>query len=262
MTWQNPATPNSAAALYNLQAQTLAVATLQNISPVTPITITGTGEIGCDISQWEGYELQFRASASSVSGGMNITLKWYNNLTDTIPVDTVIFEQVPIGLTATPFLSSGHGPMRGLYLVVDIQNSPPPNVTYTLTIAGTTRNYLYDDWRSNGTLPSLTASAAIPWTNELCIVNAASVAAGSNISRGIFMYAGRTWVHFDTQAGVGTLTLTIFDWNNNEIWASHPGEGASGDTELILPRGPCGLSVANTGGAAATCNIAIIADRV
>jgi hypothetical protein len=265
MTWQNPTQPNSAAALYSLISQTQSVATLQNLSPITPVTITGTGETACDVSLWNGYELQFSAASVSTGpgSGMTITLKWYNNLTDTIPVDIVTWESVPIGNAGSPYQSNGHGPMRGLYMVLDIEGSPPPNNLYTLLLSGTTRTYSWDDWRSNGVQAGFSLSAATPWTNELCMVFNGNVGAGGNLSRGIFMYAGRAFFHMDSEAGVGTLVATISDFNENNIVADYaPGEGKALDEEIILPRGSCTLNVANTGGAAATCNIAIIADRV
>lgn len=221
-----------------------------------------------NISAFSAYEIAFNAVAGSpaVQGQiLQVDIYWFDQLGDFTPVEHVRWE-VPCGvLTPFPGYSTwGHGPMAGQFMGIVVTNQLALGFPVAImSFTGTTRTWSNHDWRSDGGISTLATSAAVPYTNELAIINSAGVPLSSQISRQVFLYSGKCFLHTANLAAGGTLTAYIHDSSNNEIAAIHPPIGGQADEEIYLPRKLCTLIVQNASASAAgTANVALIADRI
>jgi hypothetical protein len=260
MTWQNPSNPFTAAPSFSTVGQSLGGGSTTVISPITPVTLTGVNKQGSDISQWASYEIQIATTCQTGDVGiLRVTLQWYNQITDTVAVDQVTFD-VPQNTTTVN--TGGHGPMRGSFMAVSILSEDANSSTISLFMNGSTRTYTNDDWRSNGVQIGNSNSSATPFTNELCVINNATVAANSAQTRGVYLYSGQAFIHCDASA-TGTLTFFLADWQSFTVAELHPGENGSADELLIMPRKVCTMTISNSSGTASGIgNVTLVADRV
>lgn len=251
---------NAASALYALTSQSIPITVTTNLVAANPVSLTGVGLSGVDISQYTSYELAFSSWTTTTDLLLKVILTFYNQITDTIPVDNITW-WVPIASSsASPIRVSGHGPNRGRYMAVQVFIGSPAATMPVFNLAGSNRFYPRHDWRSDAGVTGFTASAATAWSNELCVTLNPTVAASGSINRNILLYAGPAFIHFDTQAGVGTLVLSLVDQLTQAVLLTeHPGEGNSFDIIFNLPRVGCTIQVSNTGASAATCNFSVIA---
>jgi hypothetical protein len=275
--WQNPAyaVVNSTSLFVpNQQASTFAGVGFQPVpQPGVPVVVLGGAgpQAALDVVQvsaFSAYEVAMNFSVGSpvVSGQiMQVDIYWWDQLGDAVPVDHVRWE-IPVSAVnglLNGINSWGHGPMAGQWMAITIQNQTAtgfPNGTFSFT--GTTRNYTNHDWRSDGGLSNVTGSSAMPYTNELCVMTAQNIPATTgSAQRTVFLYSGQALFHSANLQGNGALQAVIQDSAGHEIVQLHPPENGAQDELIELPRRLCQIIVTNTGGAATTANVALIADR-
>lgn len=224
------------------------------------------------VSAYTGYEFSFSLGCAigPVQGGQicRIDVYWFDSLADNFPVDHVRFDCPVSGSFTGPTsgtLTWGHGPHAGNWMAVQFTDKTglASGIIGYFSMSGTTRNWTSHDWRSDGGLSSFSASAATPYTNELCMVSAANVPVSSTINRQIFLYSGNAFLHAENPGTAGTINVQIVDDDNLEICNIHPAIGANADLEILMPRKLCWLNIINSSGSAAgTANVALIADRI
>jgi hypothetical protein len=275
--WQNPAYPvvNSTSLFVSNQVVgNFAGVGFQPVAQpgVPAITLGGVGPQSTlqvvQVSAFSAYEISFNFSVGSplVTGQiMQVDIYWWDQLGDSVPVEHIRWE-LPVSAAnglANGFNTWGHGPMAGQWMAITVQNQTAtgfPNGVMSFT--GTTRNWTNHDWRSDGGISSVAASAAMPYTNELLAVSNAAVAASSSQSRQILLYSGQALFHSSNQAAQGTLTAVINDSAGHEIVQLHPPISGAADELIELPRRLCTIVISNSSATnAGTFSGAIIADR-
>jgi len=274
--WQNPAYP-----VVNSTSLFVPNQIVGNIGPpfqpvaqpgVPAIPLGGVGPQAAlnvvQVSAFSAYEIAFNFSVGSplVTGQVEqVDIYWWDQLGDEVPVEHIRWE-CPVSAAngiANGFNTWGHGPMAGQWMAIVVTNQTAtgfPNGIMSFT--GTTRNWSNHDWRSDGGLSNVAASAAMPYTNELLAVSNAAVAASSSQSRQILLYSGQALFHTSNQAATGTLTAVINDSAGHEIVQLHPPISGAADELIELPRRLCTVVITNSSGTASgTFSGAIIADR-
>jgi hypothetical protein len=271
--WQNPAYPVVNSTSLFVPNQPVSTATTFQPTPqpgIPVITLGGSGPQAAlnviQVSSFSAYEIamQLFEGSPGVAGEIcQVDIYWWDQLGDDVPVDHVRWEAAVLNSGAGPGTNTwGHGPMAGQWMAIQITNLTPPDVYQgTFSFTGTTRNYTNHDWRSDGGISNFAASAADPYSNELCVMSAQNVNAGATQTRQIFLYSGQALFHTANIAAAGTLTAVINDSAGHEIVQLHPAINGAADELIELPRRLCTVAVTNTGGAAGTANVAIIADR-
>lgn len=272
--WQNPAYPvvNSQSLFTPNQAiGGFAGIGFQPTSLVPSVPLGGTGPQNnlnvVQVSAFGSYEFAMNAVAGSpdVTGQiLQVDIYWWDNLGDFTPVEHVRWEVACGALSTFPGTNTwGHGPMAGQWMAIVVTNQTATGFPIgVMSFTGTTRTWNNHDWRSDGGISSLTASGAQPYSNELCVVNAANVPFSSTAQRQIFLYSGQALFHTGNAAAAGTLTMAIQDSAGREIISLHPAINGTADELIELPRRLCELIITNSSASAAgTANVAIIADR-
>jgi hypothetical protein len=274
--WQNETyTVENCQPLYQPNQLILPAAANQPIvaSGVQGTLLGGAGQYAgltvIPVSAYSGYEFAMGLACAvgpTVSGQITrVDMYWFDSLGDYIPVEHIRWDcpasNTLSGPSAPGFTTWGRGPHTGNWMAVTFTNKTnTSSMEGYFSLSGTTRNWTSHDWRSDGGISSQSASAATPYTNELCIASPA-VGANSSAQRQIFLYSGEAFLHIDSPA-TGTFAYEILDDDNNVLVNQHPGEGNSVDEYIKLPRKICYLDIINTGGAAGTPNVALTADRI
>jgi hypothetical protein len=237
---------------------------------VPGILLGGTGPQAAlqvvQVSAFSAYEIAMNAVAGSpdVTGQiLQVDIYWWDQLGDFTPVEHIRWEVACGALSPFPGTNTwGHGPMAGQWMAIVVTNQTATGFPVGLfSFTGTTRSWNNHDWRSDGGISSITGSSAFPYTNELCVVNAA-VPASSTAQRQILLYSGQALFHTGNSAAGGTLTMAIQDSAGREIVSLHPAIGGTNDELIELPRRLCQLIITNSSATAAgQAVVGIIADR-
>jgi hypothetical protein len=242
-----------------------------NLIPITPVSLTGSGLTGCSIAFYSAYEVlaQCLAGATAIAGCVQVTLTFYNQVTDVLPLATVKWV-IPSNNPAVSTL--GNGPMRGNFMAVQVASLEPSTVANPTTLSkfsltGSLRQAQNDNWQAGGVPFGTNNSSATPFTNQL-LNTSPSVPNGGAITRGILLYAGKARLFCENTGATGILVGSIQEniAPLNLLWhgaiAQNPGGANPTLVDLILPREPLTFQVQNTGAAAAVVNAFITADRV
>jgi hypothetical protein len=224
------------------------------------------GLTGTTVSYYNSYEISlFLSNGAGTLGIALVTVFWFAQATDANPVyESSWYCQANGG----GVLTVGSGPQRGNIMAITVQNLDVVGVvTVNLEITGSQRAISNDNWQSNGVQVTQTATNARPFTNELLVTTAATIAgSGATLTRGCFLYAGKAHLHIANLAAAGTFVGTLQDsvFQQAVIWSQGIPEIGTGpiDIDLILPHLPMQLIVVNTGAAAGTLTASLIADRV
>jgi hypothetical protein len=268
--WQNPSYPVvNAQSLYTPNQEINPFAsTSQPVTGLPTIPLGGSGPQAAlevvQVSAFAAYEVGINISpfAPIVAGQIcGVDIYWWDNLGDITPIEHVKFEAAVGDLSSIN--TWGHGPMAGQWMAIVLTNQTATSeYTCFFSFTGTTRSWQNHDWRSDGGISSVTASGASAYTNELCIGNALALgASGGTAQRQIFLYSGQALLHVANLQGAGTIQASIQDSGGREIAQVHPAENGSIDELIELPRRLCQAVLSNSGAAATTANLAIIADR-
>jgi hypothetical protein len=268
--WQNPSYPVvNAQSLYTPNQEINPFSTTsQPVTGLPTVPLGGSGPQAAlqvvQVSAFAAYEVGINITPfAPITAGQicGVDVYWWDQLGDVTPVEHVKWEAAVGDLTSTN--TWGHGPMSGQWMAIVLTNQTATS-TYTclFSYTGTTRPWNNHDWRSDGGISSVTASGASPYTNELCIGNALALAATTgSAQRQIYLYSGQALFHCSNLQSAGTIAAAIVDSNGREIAQIHPTENGSVDELIELPRRLCQVNLTNTGAAATTANVAIIADR-
>lgn len=242
-----------------------------NPTAISNVNLTGSGLNGCDVSFFSGYEIvmQMTANAAATVGLVKVTVLWFNQITDTIPIDEMIWT-VPANTGGA--ITIGRGFHRGNFMAIQIASQEGSGTAVTtltkLSISGSLRQFVSDYWQSNGVSLIGTTSAAKAFTNQLIVVLAASIGAGVTVNRFGFLYAGRAHLFLENQSNVGTFVGALFSSTtpSGMLWEGAIPQNLTGanpvSVDLILPRQPVILNVTNNGAAGGSLNCTLIADRV
>lgn len=245
-----------------------------NVPPSDQVTIpnflnpaTGLfGILGTSVIYYNSYEISLSLSqAAGTLGILQVTMYWFAQLTDVNPIYETVWD-VPSNVGGV--LTIGNGPQRGNFLAIVIQNLDPTGaISYQLSITGSQRSISNDNWMAGGVQITQSPSNAKPFSNQLLVVTAASIAgSGATLSRGCFLYAGKAHLHIANTAAAGTFVGTLLDSVTGQavIWSQGIPEIGTGpiDIDLILPRMPMTLTVVNSGAGAGTLTASLVADRV
>lgn len=278
--WQNQAYPvNTAQSLYNFTGfhapALVTVPPPANGTLVPTATLGGSGPYAGNpvipVAQFNSYELWIGAYANNgTATGLILTVEllWFDTLTDTIPIDHIRWD-IPAGVTsATIINTTGHGPMRGQYMMIlfSTQNTPTATTNVQMAFTGIMRTYTSDDWRSDAGITGATggASSATPWTGELCMAVGVGIPGNSIVTRSIFLYAGEAFLHVDNSSAAGTLQCQVQTWDATPkiIVFNHPAESNGIEELIIMPRVTCTIELINIGAGACVANFALIANRL
>jgi hypothetical protein len=244
--------------------------------PAQPATTLGglgnqAGLTVIPVSQFNAYEIVIDLGVALVGGGagqiMRVDVYFWDNLADNFPIEHIRWDCPSSSTPSGPGSGTttwGHGPVSGNWMAVTLTDKTglTGGMLGYMSMSGSTRIYTSHDWRSDSGLSSFTGSAATPYTNELCMVNALNIPASTTINRQIMLYSGRAFFHTGNAAAAGTINMQIVDDDQLEIVNLHPAQSNTADEEIIMPRKLCWLNIINTSGSAAgTANVALIADR-
>lgn len=256
--------------LYNIATTALpggASPVFANPTPLVPVSLTGSGLNGAQVSFFSSYELALTAVCqnTAAAGIFTVLLTWYNDLADTIPVDQVKW-QVPAN-TGSGVNIVAKGPMRGNYMAVQIAGNELVGVstTYALKLTGSLRDALTDDWRADSVGFGANPSSAKAWTNQLMYSLAATVA--TTFTRDALLYSGHVKVFMENNSATGTLIASITSEfaPNPILWRGSVPQNGTGTNpvllDLLFPRGPVNLLVSNSGASTSGFNVTMIADR-
>jgi hypothetical protein len=244
----------------------------QNLTPITPVSLTGVGLVGTSIAFYSAYEVLARnlCAATAGAGACQVVLTWYNQLTDTVPLATVRWT-VPAN-NPNAVNTVGNGPQRGNFLAVQVASLEALGTATTtlskFSLTGSLRQAQNDNWQSDGVIFGGNVSSAKTFSNQLCIVNNAAVPGSGSIIRGCYLYAGRVKLFAENPGGTGTFVGTISQVAPplGILWHGAIPQNGTGTSptlaDLIFDRTPMQVSVQATTAVAGNVNIAIIADRV
>jgi hypothetical protein len=244
----------------------------QNLTPITPVTLTGVGLVGTSIAFYSAYEVLARClcAATAGTGACQVVLTWYNQVTDTVPLATVRWT-VPAN-NPNAVNTVGNGPQRGNFLAVQVASLEALGTATTtlskFSLTGSLRQAQNDNWQSDGVIFGGNVSSAKTFSNQLCIVNNAVVPASGSIIRGILLYAGKVKLFAENPGATGTLIGTISQVAppGGQIWHGAIPQNGTGSAptlaDLIFDRTPMQLAVQANTAVAGNVNVSIIADRV
>lgn len=241
-----------------------------NISPLVPVSLTGTGLNGASVDFFSSYEISLvnACNGSTASGVYTVQLQWFNDVADTSPVEQVTW-QVPANVAGLVVV--GKGPMRGNFMAVQIASNDQaglsPQSTVTVKITGSLRDTpLGDDWRAGSVGIGGNASSAKPWTNMILYSTNLSAPVGTLI-RDSLLYSGRVKVFLENNSANGILIAQFMAQlaPNPMIWRGSVPQSQGGASpvlvELLWPRAPVTMTVSNTGAAAGNLDVSVVADR-
>jgi hypothetical protein len=271
--WQNPVYPVINSTSLYVPNQGLATTTqFQPTSLVPAVLLGGAGPQSAlevvQVSAYSAYEIGmslFEGTPGVAGEICQVDIYWWDQLGDAVPVEHIRFEAPVLNSGTGPGTNTwGHGPMAGQWMAIVLTNQTGGGDVFqgTFSFTGTTRDYTTHDWRSDGGISSVAGSSAQPYSNELCVISAATIgASGGSQSRQMFLYSGQALFHSANLQANGTLEAVIQDSAGHEIVQLHPPENGAQDELIELPRRLCTVVVTNIGAAATTANISILADR-
>jgi putative Ig domain-containing protein len=228
-----------------------------NLSPSAPSIVGGLAPCS-NLS----YELSFGlvAGAGSTIPFSAVTLQFYDF--DALPglqtpIDTVTF-RCPMATNNDPngaAIITGHGPMRGAFMRVQIHNIDTVDATFTFfQLVGVSRNTDRHAWRwdcggNAPVIPGYTNATAASSSLVLGGMSALSVPANGSVSRLCSMYAGQVWlrVHLQSASSVDVIVTP----QPSSLFSSQASyhETVQKNTEIAtiiaLPRGPALIQFVN-----------------
>jgi hypothetical protein len=247
-----------------------------------------------DISGFASYDLNtyIYATSPGTAGSMliaDINIQWFDDLVSGIPV----FEedwQVWVGRAALTSggnsvfnVMGGCGPMHGRYMSVNILNFATTGGTLQwFNLFGSNRNLPYSDWRqdaanvapeSAGLSLATNTSGVIGYENILACLTGFTVVAAARLWLPFNLYAGPAFLRFQASGALNNDPVishaayqiagqpaTGSGPPNNVIWNGN-NAGTEVETNLILPRAPCYLTLAGLASGSIVVSCQVIAQQ-
>lgn len=219
-----------------------------------------------------GYEVIFTAQCDPAATNpfVKVQLTWTDSVSGTVVAQDVF--KVPMSTAVGGFKVVGRGPSKADILDIFMDNDDTLTApSFSLIVLQNSRIYAFDDWFwdnavDNGmTVPGFTLASLPSDQNVLGMINNVAIGAGANTTWLFGMRTGPAQLYLATAVGALTaVTIKIRPqpdslYTSTDVILSQATPAQS--TELVLPRAPLRVNIANTSGASITIAAMLITER-
>ena len=237
-----------------------------------PLAATGVFTSSVLSITQSAYHIFFQA-VDNVAGTQHrtiqIQLTWMDSTTgDTVQIDT--YYMLPGASGGNPHKIVGDGPTKGDQCQIQITNNDSAAVTYTFTIAQSSRTFARDTWRTLGTLPAATGFVLGASDMPALVMEDTNPSpnAGQTINRQLPMFTSAVGILFNPLGAIsGNATLNIVSEDPNAqnlgfMYSNIIAGGQRSYTQVFLGNSECYLQIINNGTNAGNIGVAIIAEEL
>lgn len=239
--------------LYTVNNQSVNAGVAQVLTPLILVTM-GVGGAG-SLANFLSYEFSSKltiASTTEVSPRVQLQIDFYENATDTTPVDSIIWT---INASNAGHVTFGRGPLRGNYIQVTLTNTPSVSTVTinSIRITGTSRTCSRDDWREinqgNLTPVAIKIASGDIRQNIAGVLNSSTINGATSTLRQVQLFQGDVRFFIEV-TGLTTNQLELFITDpQTPINVEHTFLGAAGNGRFegiyTFPRIPMQIDCIN-----------------